>query len=116
YSPLKNHHQNSSVADVGIGEENHPLDEYVLEKEKLYEKLIKKTIVIENTEDEEYEKNSEEDNPDLTDQPTIHEHTDVEYLEKGQPAFVAGNWSEALKAFHKAISLNPQNTEAYFYR
>jgi len=116
YSPLKNHHQKSSVADVLIKEGTNPLDEYILEKEKVYEKLINKTIVIDNTEDENDEKSDEENKPDLTDQPTIQEYTDVEYLEKGRQAFVAGNWSEALKAFHHAIELNPQNTEAYFYR
>lgn len=116
YSPLQNHHQKTFVADALIEDGNHQLDEYILEKEKLYEKLIKKTIVIDNTEDEEYEEDNEEDKLDLTDQSTIQEYTDIDYLEKGQQAVVAENWSEALKAFHKAIKLNPQNTEAYFYR
>lgn len=116
YSPLKNHHQASSVADAGIEKENNPLDEFILEKEKLYEKLTKTTIAIDNTEDEDDENSGKEDKLDLIDQATNPEHTDVEYLETGQRAFVAGNWGEALKAFHKAINLTPQNTEAYFYR
>jgi len=110
YSPLKNSwnlSQNDKFKKIKDS------DELLKEDEKLYRKLAKHKIVIENAEDEEGTDDKEkivEENDD------IEEHDDFEYLKKGYKAFYDKKWDEALKAFDKAVKINPQNMEAYFYR
>lgn len=116
YSPLKNYYQQSSTTR-GSNMENNP-DEYMEEKEKLYDKLTKNMTVIGNTEDEdeEYEKNNEKDDLGQSYQQIISNQNDVEWFEKGCQAMIAKNWDEALTAFDHVIKLNPQNMEAHFFR
>lgn len=118
YSPLKNNYQNL-YGTAELNEERKQPDEYIKENERLYKKLAKQTIVIENTEDEngeEYEEDEEKEKLKESYNETKEVYNDIVWFEIGRQAVIAENWSEALIAFNKAIKLNPQNTEAYFYR
>ncbi len=110
YSPLKNSwnlSQNDKLTKIKYS------DELLKEDEKLYRKLAKHKIVVENAEDEE---DGDDKEKPVEGNDVIEGRDDFDWLKTGYEAFDDKKWDEALNAFNKAIKINPQNMEAYFYR
>ncbi|MBN1471324.1 MAG: tetratricopeptide repeat protein [Syntrophaceae bacterium] len=110
YSPLKNSwnlSQNDKLKKIKYS------DELLKEDEKLYRKLAKHKIVLENAEDEE---DGDDKEKPVEGNSVIEGRDDFDWLKTGYEAFDDKKWDEALNAFDKAIKINPQNMEAYFYR
>lgn len=113
YSPLKDNYWDSSKNDK-LKKTTTQSDELLKEDEKLHRELAKQKTVVENAEDE--EDGADEEKSDEIIDKTIEGCDDFEWYKIGDQAFNDKHWNDALNAFNKAIKLNPQYMEAYFYR